>query len=166
MSPHFRETLPDAVTLPELFRTSGYLAARGKALSLRRSTEYRDRGPDDYRSWDLTINCGRDREILDRVFSLKPGQFGATLSWLPTMKDAEHTDRIAAAERWLLERFKRNKESFFLGVGFISRTPTSRQSLLRYPRDRIALPVCRMRTGRALRRPRIEPQVASRNRTP
>ena len=78
-------------------------------------------GLDDYLSWDLTVNPrGRDRESLDRIFSLKLGQFGATLSWLADgVQDAEQTDGIAAVEAVrLLERFKRNNEAFFLAVGF------------------------------------------------
>ena len=148
MSPHFREKLPDAVTLPQLFKTSGYLAARvGKLYHYGVPLNIGTAGLDDYRSWDLTINPrGRDREILDRVFSLKPGQFGATLSWLADDgKDAEQTDGIAAAEAVrLLERFKRNKESFFLAVGFYRpHTPyvAPKRYFDMYPRDRIALPV-------------------------
>jgi iduronate 2-sulfatase len=147
MSPHFREKLPDAVTLPQLFRTSGWLAARvGKLYHYGVPLNIGTAGLDDYLSWDLTINPrGRDREILDRVFSLKPGQFGATLSWLADDgTDAEHTDGIAAAEAVrLLERFKRNKESFFLAVGFYRpHTPyvAPKRYFDMYPRDRIALP--------------------------
>jgi iduronate 2-sulfatase len=147
MSPHFREKLPDAVTLPQLFRTSGWLAARvGKLYHYGVPLNIGTAGLDDYLSWDLTINPrGRDREILDRVFSLRPGQFGATLSWLADDgKDEEHTDGIAAAEAVrLLERFKRNKESFFLAVGFYRpHTPyvAPKRYFDMYPRDRIALP--------------------------
>ncbi len=70
---------------------------------------------------DLAINPrGRDREIHDRIFSLTPGQFGGVVSWLADDgPDAEHTDGIAANEAVrLLERFKRNGQAFFLGVGF------------------------------------------------
>ena len=83
-------------------------------------------GLDDYLSWDLTINPrGRDRESLNRIFSLKPGQFGATLSWLADGgQDAEQTDGIAAVEAVrLLERFKRNNEAFFLGGLYRPHTP-------------------------------------------
>ena len=169
MSPHFREKLPDAVTLPELFRTSGYLAARvGKLYHYGVPLNIGTAGLDDYRSWDLTINPrGRDREILDRVFSLKPGQFGATLSWLADDgQDAEHTDGIAAAEAVrLLERFKRNKESFFLAVGFYRpHTPyvAPKRYFDMYPRDRIALPALVGRgqvahsAGRVSNAPRIQ----------
>ena len=103
-------------------------------------------GLDDYLSWDLTVNPrGRDRESLDRIFSLKLGQFGATLSWLADgVQDAEQTDGIAAVEAVrLLERFKRNNEAFFLAVGFYRpHTPyvAPERYLDMYPRDRIALP--------------------------
>jgi hypothetical protein len=42
---------------------------------------------------------GVDRELHSQIFSLKPGQFGGTLSWLATEEgDADHTDAIGARE--------------------------------------------------------------------
>jgi arylsulfatase A-like enzyme len=101
---------------------------------------------DDYRSWDLAINPrGRDREIHDRIFSLTPGQFGGVVSWLADDgPDAEQTDGIAANEAVrLLERFKRNNQPFFLGVGFYRpHTPyvAPKTYFDRYPKQEIALP--------------------------
>jgi arylsulfatase A-like enzyme len=147
MSPHFREKLPDAVTLPQLFRTNGWFAARvGKLYHYGVPLTIGTGGLDDYPSWDLTINPrGRDREVHDRIFSLRPGQFGATVSWLADVgPDAEHTDGIAAVEAVrLLERFKRNREAFFLAVGFYRpHTPyvAPKRYFDMYPRDRIELP--------------------------
>jgi iduronate 2-sulfatase len=147
MSPHFREKLPEAVTLPQLFRTNGWFAARvGKLYHYGVPLNIGTGGLDDYPSWDLTINPrGRDREVHDRIFSLRPGQFGASVSWLADDgKDAEHTDGIAAVEAVrLLERFKRNRETFFLAVGFYRpHTPyvAPKQYFDMYPRDRIELP--------------------------
>ncbi len=147
MSPHFREKLPDAVTLPQLFRSNGWFAARvAKLYHYGVPNTIGTGGLDDIPSWDLTINPrGRDREVHDRIFSLRPGQFGGTLSWLAEGDaDAEHTDGIAAAEAVrLLERFKRNGESFFLAVGFYRpHTPyvAPKRYFDIYPRDRIELP--------------------------
>src|SRR5688500_8966804 len=147
MSPHFREKLPDAVTLPQLFRTNGWFAARvGKLYHYGVPLSIGTGGLDDYPSWDLTINPrGRDREVHDRIFSLRPGQFGGTVSWLAEDgADAEHTDGMAAAEAVrLLERFKRNGESFFLAVGFYRpHTPyvAPKRYFDMYPRNRIELP--------------------------
>jgi iduronate 2-sulfatase len=147
MSPHFREKLPDAVTLPQLFRTSGWLAARvAKLYHYGVPNQIGTGGLDDYLSWDITVNPrGHDREVHDRIFSLRPGQFGATLSWLGDEgPDGEQTDGIAAAEAVrLLERFKRNGESFFLAVGFYRpHTPyvAPKRYFDMYPRDPIELP--------------------------
>jgi arylsulfatase A-like enzyme len=146
MSPHFRERLPDAVTLPQAFRTNGWLAARvGKLYHYGVPLTIGTAGLDDYPSWDITINPrGRDREIHDRIFSLRPGLFGGTLSWLADDgEDAEHTDGIAALDAVrLLERFKRNGEPFFLAVGFYRpHTPfvAPRRYFDVYPRERIEL---------------------------
>jgi choline-sulfatase len=147
MSPHFREKLPDAITLPQLFRTNGWFAARvGKLYHYGVPLTIGTGGLDDYPSWDLTINPrGRDREVHDRIFSLRPGVFGGTVSWLAEGEaDGEHTDGIAAAEAVrLLERFKRNGESFFLAVGFYRpHTPyvAPKRYFDMYPRERIELP--------------------------
>lgn len=147
MSPHFRETLPDAVTLPQAFRTNGWLAARiGKLYHYGVPNNIGTAGLDDYPSWDLTINPrGRDRESHHKIFSLLPGQFGATLSWLADEgQDSEQTDGIAALEAvQLLERFKRDTRPFFLAVGFYRpHTPyvAPKAYFDLYPRDRIELP--------------------------
>ena len=171
VSPHFRETLPDVVTLPQLFRTNGWFAARvGKLYHYGVPLTIGTAGLDDYASWDLTINPrGRDREIHDRIFSLRPGQFGGTVSWLADDgPDAEHTDGLAAVEAVkLLERFKRNKESFFLAVGFYRpHTPyvAPRRYFDMYPTDRIELPglsdADRTRTPEAAYRSALKEQDA------
>jgi choline-sulfatase len=169
MSPHFREKLPEAVTLPQLFRTNGWFAARvGKLYHYGVPNTIGTGGLDDYPSWDLTINPrGRDREVHDRIFSLRPGQFGGTVSWLADEgADAEHTDGIAAVEAVkLLERFKRNKESFFLAVGFYRpHTPyvAPKRYFDLYPTDRIELPTLagadRARTPEAAYRSALKEQ--------
>jgi iduronate 2-sulfatase len=147
MSPHFREKLPDAITMPQLFRTSGWLAARvGKLYHYGVPDQIGTGGLDDYLSWDLAINPrGHDREVHDRIFSLLPRRFGATLSWLGDEgPDGEQTDGIAAIEAVrLLERFKRNSEPFFLAVGFYRpHTPyvAPKRYFDIYARDRIQLP--------------------------
>ena len=147
MSPHFREKLPQTITLPQLFRTNGWFAARvGKLYHYGVPNTIGSAGLDDYLSWDLAINPrGRDREVHDRIFSLRPGQFGGTVSWLADDgTDAEHTDGIAAIEAVkLLERFKRSKESFFLAVGFYRpHTPyvAPKRYFDMYPVERIELP--------------------------
>jgi arylsulfatase A-like enzyme len=147
MSPHFRERLPDAITLPQLFRTNGYFVARiGKLYHYGVPNDIGTSSLDDYRSWDLAINPrGRDREIHDRIFSLTPGQFGGVVSWLADDgKDEEHTDGIAASEAVrLLERFKRGAQPFFLAVGFYRpHTPyvAPKAYYDRYPRQEITLP--------------------------
>ena len=147
MSPHFRERLPDAVTLPQLFRNNGWFSARiGKLYHYGVPNDIGTSSLDDYRSWDLAINPrGRDRDIHDRIFSLTPGQFGGVVSWLADDgTDEEHTDGIAAREAVRqLERFKSRGQPFFLGVGFYRpHTPyvAPKAYFDRYPTKDIALP--------------------------
>jgi arylsulfatase A-like enzyme len=148
MSPHFRERLPETVTLPQLFKNNGWFAARiGKLYHYGVPNNIGTGSLDDYLSWDLAINPrGHDREIHDRIFGIgQPGQFGGTLSWFADdVPDEEQTDGIAAAEAVrLLERFARDRRPFFLGVGlYRPHTPyvAPRRYFDLYPADRIELP--------------------------
>jgi len=175
MSPHFRERLPDAVTLPQLFRTNGWFVARvGKLYHYGVPNDIGTSSLDDYRSWDLAVNPrGRDRDIHDKIFSLRPGLFGGTLSWLADQgEDADHTDGIGAAEAVkLLERFKRNSQPFFLAVGFYRpHTPyvAPQRYFDMYPVDRIDLPALseadRSRTPAAAYRSALNEQDAATDR--
>lgn len=171
MSPHFREKLPDAVTLPQLFINSGWFVARiGKLYHYGVPRDIGTGSLDDYRSWELVINPrGRDREQHDRIFSLEPGQFGGTVSWLSDEgQDAEHTDGIAAAEAArLLERFKKSAKPFFLAVGFYRpHTPyvAPKKYFDMYPPEKITLPTLsaddRTRTPQAAYASARKPQDA------
>jgi len=119
----FREYLPTTITMPQLFKDNGYFAARvGKIYHYGVPLDIGTSSLDDYRSWDLVVNPrGRDREEHDKIFTLEPGQFGGTLSWLADEEgeDTDHTDGIGASEAIkLLERFKRESRPFFLAMGF------------------------------------------------
>jgi arylsulfatase A-like enzyme len=147
VSPHFREKIPDTVTLPQLFKKNGWFAARvGKLYHYGVPNDIGTGSLDDFQSWDLAINPrGLDREIHDKIFSLEKGQFGGTLSWLAAPgEDREHTDGIGAEEAIsLLKRFKDEARPFFLAVGFYRpHTPyvSPKKWFDAYPPDAIALP--------------------------
>jgi iduronate 2-sulfatase len=120
----FRQTIPQHISLPQAFRLDGYFAARlGKLYHFNVPSSIGTDGHDDPASWELEMNpAGVDRmEEQPRIFSLKPGQFGGTLSWYASPKSDEfHTDGILARDaEWVLERCAKQKERpFFLAVGF------------------------------------------------
>lgn len=123
LSPHFREKIPETVTLPQLFKQHGWFSARvGKLYHYGVPADIGTSSLDDFPSWGLVVNPrGRDREVEDRIVALKPGSFGGTLSWLADEEgtDEEHTDGIGATEAIeLLEKFRRDERPFFLAVGF------------------------------------------------
>lgn len=120
----FRQTIPAQRSMPQVFRNSGYFAARiGKLYHYNVPKSIGTNGHDDPGSWELELNpAGVDRlEEEPRIFSLTPGQFGGTLSWYASPKsDSHHTDAIMAEDaEWVLERCaKRTDRPFFLSVGF------------------------------------------------
>lgn len=128
-SPHFREAIPDTVTLPQLFKNNGYFVARiGKLYHYGVPGQIGTAGLDDPPSWELTVNpAGRDKAEEHRIFTFTPGQYGGTLSWLATDgTDEEHTDGLSATSAIsFLEEFAKQpatdaapRRPFFLAVGF------------------------------------------------
>jgi iduronate 2-sulfatase len=120
----FRQTIPAHTSLPQAFRQQGCFAARlGKLYHYDVPNSIGTDGHDDPASWELEMNpAGVDRlEEQPHIFSLTPGQFGATLSWYASPKsDAYHTDGLLASDaEWVLERCAQQKDRpFFLAVGF------------------------------------------------
>jgi len=119
---HFRDLDPTIVTLPQAFKQAGWRSERiGKLYHFGVPGQIGTSGLDDPPSWDAVFNPkGRDVADEPKIFSLEPGNFGGTVSWLAADgTDAEQTDGIAAARAVaLLEGYAREKTPFFLAVGF------------------------------------------------
>jgi len=118
----FREQIPDVVTLPQLFQKAGYFVARvGKLYHYGVPNQIGTDGLDDPPSWQAAMNPrGRDRFDEPKIFTLTPGQFGGTPSWLAADgEDAEQTDAIGAHMATQLLRVAASGDRpFFLAVGF------------------------------------------------
>lgn len=120
----FRQSIPSQVSMPQAFRRAGYFVARiGKLYHYNVPRSIGTNGHDDPASWELELNpAGVDRlQEEPEIVSLRPGQFGATLSWYASPQpDVRHTDGMLATDaEWVLERCARDpSRPFFLAVGF------------------------------------------------
>ncbi len=122
---HFRQNLPNVVTLPQLFGKNGYRTARvGKIYHYGNPGQIGTSGLDDPASWQEFYNpAGRDKTALEqdviRYTGQKGGSLGAAMTFLNDKpgKDEEHTDgKVATKAIELLEKHK--DAPFFLAVGF------------------------------------------------
>ena len=120
---HFRETVPDVVTLPQAFRRAGWWAGRvGKLFHYDVPAGIGTNGHDDAPSWDAVVNP-KGRDVADEKLITNPTParpISAALSWLAADGDDNaQTDGMIATEavRLLRER-KETGQPFFLGVGF------------------------------------------------
>jgi iduronate 2-sulfatase len=143
---HFRDELPDVVTLPQAFQNAGYLAARvGKIYHYNVPASIGTDGFDDPPSWNQTVNPkGRDKDEEHLIFNAEPHRkISGALSWLAAEgTDEQQTDGMIATEAIRLMREDRGKP-FFLGVGFFRpHTPyvAPKKYFDMYPVDEIQLP--------------------------
>jgi len=145
---HFRQDLPDLVTLPQLFQQNGYYVARvGKMYHYGNPGDIGTNGLDDRVSWMERFNpAGRDKTALEPdIMNYTPDRgLGSAMAFLadPTGTDEQHTDgKVADQTIQLLEQHK--DRPFFIAAGFYKPhcpwvTPKKYFDL--YPMEEIELP--------------------------
>lgn len=143
---HFREEVPDVVTLPQAFQQAGYSTARiGKIYHYNVPAAIGTDGLDDPPSWQQTMNPkGRDKAEEHLIFNAEPHRnISAALSWLAADgEDAQQTDGMIAsgAIAWMEQH---RDHPFFLAVGFFRpHTPyvAPKKYFERYPLEMMRLP--------------------------
>lgn len=118
---HFRDTVPNVVTMPQHFQRNGYFAARvGKIFHYGNPGQIGTDGLDDKASWNQVVNprgIDKDEEPLLTNYTPNRGLGSSLAYYASPAKDEEHTDgMVAAAALDIME--KHRDEPFFLGVGF------------------------------------------------
>jgi uncharacterized sulfatase len=121
LTTHFREALPNVVTLGQLFRQNGYYSARvGKIFHASDPGEEGTDGLDDPITWDWTFNpAGVDHykeEKLLTNFTPNRGLGSAIAFHRSQANDAEITDALGATEVIRLLR-KPRTQPFFIAFG-------------------------------------------------
>ena len=143
---HFRDNLPDAITLPQLFKNNGYFSARvGKIFHYSVPGGIGTDGQDDPASWNYKVNpIGRDKTEEHRITNYTPERgLGSALSyWIADGTDDEQTDGKVANEAVKIIR-EHKDNPFFMAVGFFRpHTPyvAPKKYFDLYPLDKIELP--------------------------
>ena len=117
----FRTTIPDTVTLPQMFRRDGYFVARvGKIYHYGNPGQIGTSGLDDPASWETVVNPrGVDKDEESKLTNHTPARgLGSSLSFYASpASDDEHTDGKVAAETIKLIEAQKDRP-FFIGAGF------------------------------------------------
>lgn len=145
---HFRQGIPDTVTMPQMFMRNGYYAARvGKIYHYGNPGDIGTSGLDDPTSWKEFVNpAGNDKTTLEsEIINYTPQRgLGSAMSFFsdPNGRDEDHTDgKVATEAIKLLEKHK--GEPFFLAVGFYKpHTPyvAPKKYFDLYPLEKIEVP--------------------------
>lgn len=143
---NFRDNLPNAVTIAQLFKENGYFSGRvGKIFHYGVPGDIGTDGSDDALSWHQCFNpIGIDKTEEHNVTNYTPQRgLGSSLSFMATEgTDNEHTDAMVA--NVAVQMMRRHKEEpFFLAVGFFRpHCPyiAPKKYFEMYPVDEIKLP--------------------------
>jgi iduronate 2-sulfatase len=119
---HFRETLPDIVTLPQAFKQAGYTSVGLGKLFHNQSGPRRPPFPfADPPSWSRPPRLAEGAHWQDWVVPGDPAgprAKGGPVQCLDVSDEAYFDGQIAAAAVTVLREFATSREPFFLGVGF------------------------------------------------
>lgn len=141
-----KSTLPDVVTLPQMFMKNGYYVARvGKIFHYGNPGQIGTDGLDDPKSWQERFNpSGRDKVEENKIINYTPKRgLGSALCFLGADgTDEEQTDGKVAATA--IEMIEKNRDRpFFIAAGFYRpHTPyvAPKRYFEMYPLDSISLP--------------------------
>ena len=143
---HFRDEVPEVVTLPQAFRRGDWRTERvGKIFHYDVPRGIGTNGLDDPTSWDAVFNP-RGRDVADEALIVNPTParpVSAALSWLAAEGgDEEQTDGLIATEA--IARMALNRDRpFFIAAGFFRpHTPfvAPKKYFELYPLEQIELP--------------------------
>lgn len=119
---HFREVLPDVVTLGQLFQKNDYFTGRvGKIYHYGVPGQIGTAGLDDPPTWNVAINPNgvdhsREEPLLTN-YTPDRGLGSAVCFHASEAADEQHTDGMVAGE--IVRLFEEHrKDPFFLGAGF------------------------------------------------
>ncbi|MFN0101962.1 MAG: sulfatase [Bryobacteraceae bacterium] len=119
---HFREALPNVVTLSQCFKNNGYFAARaGKIYHYGNPGQIGTDGLDDAPSWNHKVNPkGIDKDEEPKLTNHTPDRKnpGSSISFYSSPAPGEqHTDGLVAGE--IIKLLEQNRDKpFFLAAGF------------------------------------------------
>lgn len=164
---HFRNGLPDVVTLSQLFKNHGAKATRiGKIYHYGNPGDIGTSGLDDPASWSQFFNpAGRDKTTLEpEILNYTPKRgLGSAMCLLNDKegRDEDHTDGKVATEA-IKQLEGRGDQPFFLAVGFYKpHCPyiAPKKYFDFYPLDRIQVPEVKAEDVKGVPKPALASTV-------
>lgn len=116
----FRDFLPNAVTLPQVFKQNGWYSAReGKIFHMNVPAEVTLPKFQDPPSWDHSVSPGGpELNSAGEAHHLTPAKVTYPIDWMATETGKGQSDSNAA-ENALALLEQHGKDPFFLGLGFL-----------------------------------------------